>query len=83
MDVGRLANIEVSILFGNYLNGNSRLNSSNLPLSLSAFLQFRHLLSLYRRSNNLLSKNDVSDFTGCQRRNVDTVTLAEVLQSKW
>lgn len=63
----------------NSSDGNSRLNSRNLPLCFSALLQFRHLLALYRGSNNLLSKDDVTDFTGCQRGDVDTVTLAKVL----
>jgi len=82
MNVSRLANNEISETSSNYSDGNSRLNSRNLPLGFSALLQFRHLLALYRGSNNLLSKNDVADFTGCQRRNVDAVTLAEVLRSK-
>ena len=66
MDVGRLANINISRASSNYFDGNSRLNSRNLPLGFSSLLQFRHLLALYRGSNNLLSKNDVADFTGCQ-----------------
>lgn len=79
MDVCRLANIKMSKTSNNYFDGDSRLDSRDLALGFSTLLQFRHLLSLYRGSNNLLSKNDVADLTGRQRRNVDTVTFAEVL----
>lgn len=66
VNVGRLADIKMSRVSNNYFDGNSRLDSRDLPLSFSALLQFRHLLALYRGSNDLLSKNDVADLTGRQ-----------------
>lgn len=79
MNVGRLANMKINRKSNNCFDGGSRLNSCNLSLGFGAFLQFRHLLTLYRGSNYLLSKNDVADLTGCQRRNVDTVTFTKIL----
>lgn len=57
----------------------SRLNGSNLSLSIRALFKLSHLLPLYRRSSNFLTKNDVSDFTTRQRCDIDTVPLSEVL----
>lgn len=79
MNISRLANLRMSKTSDTNFDNNSRLDSRDLPLSFSALLQFRHLLALYGGSNDLLSKNDVADLTGRQRRNVDTVTFPEVL----
>lgn len=79
MNVGRLANIKISKTSYRSFDISSRLYCCNLPLGFSPFLQFRHLLALHRGSDNFLSKNNVADFASCQRRNVNAVTLAEVL----
>ena len=66
MNVGCLSDNDVNRTSNDYFDGNSRLNSRNLALGFSALLQFRHLLTLHRRGDNLLSENDVADFAGCQ-----------------
>lgn len=65
MNIGRLAEFNIRFFFYSYSN-NLRLNGRDLPLCFGTLLQFRHLLALYRRSDNLLSKNDVTNFAGRQ-----------------
>ena len=60
--------------------GGLRLHCGDLALSLSALLELGHLLTLHRRCCNFLSKNDITNLTRGQRRNIDAVPLAEVLQ---
>jgi hypothetical protein len=57
----------------------SRLNSCDLTLRLRAFFQLRHLLTWLRRCRNFVTENNVSDFAGGQRHDIDTVALAEIL----
>lgn len=59
-----------------------RLDSSDLALSFRTLLELCHLLSLNRWRSNLLTENDVSDFTGSQRSNIDAVALAEILYKR-
>lgn len=65
MNVSRLANVEISCI-SDHFDDDSRLNSCNLSLGFGSLLQFCHLLTLYRGSNNLLSKYDVADLAGRQ-----------------
>jgi hypothetical protein len=51
-----------------------RWNSSRL----NSF-QLRHLLTWLRRCRHFLTENNVSDFAGGQRHDIDTVALAEIL----
>ena len=60
--------------------GRLRLNSSNLVLRLGVLLQLSHLLTLNRRRRDLLTKDDITDLASGERRDVDTVALAEVLR---
>lgn len=62
--------------------GRLRLDSSDLTLGFCTLLELCHLLPLDRRCGDLLTKNDITDFASCQRGNVDTVPLAEVLNNK-
>lgn len=63
-------------------SGDKRLHCGDLSLSLRALLQLSHLLALHRGRRNLLAKNNVTDFTGRERSNIDAITLAEVLKDK-
>lgn len=60
--------------------GGLRLDGSDLTLSLGTLLQLRHLLALYGRCRDLLTEDDVTDLTGGERGDVDTVPFAEILQ---
>ena len=55
------------------------LDSGDLALSLCTLLELRHLLSLYGRCGDFLTQDDVTNLTGGERRNIDTVTFTEVL----
>jgi hypothetical protein len=59
--------------------GGLSLHSGDLTLRLITLLKFGHLLALYGGSGNLLTKNDVANFTRSQGRDVDAVPLAEIL----
>lgn len=59
--------------------GGLSLHSGDLTLRLVTLLKLSHLLALYGGSGNLLTKNDDTNFTGSQGRDVDTVPLAEIL----
>lgn len=58
--------------------GGLSLHSGN-TLRLITLFKLSHLLALYGGSGNLLTKNDVTNFTRSQGRDVDTVPLAEIL----
>lgn len=59
--------------------GGLRLDSSNLALCFCTLLKLGHLLTLNRRSSDLLTEDDVTNFASSQRCYVDAVPLAKVL----
>ena len=59
-----------------------RLNSSNLVLRLGVLLEFSHLLTLNRRSRDLLTEDNITDLASGERRDVDTVALSEVREDE-
>jgi len=62
--------------------GRLRLHSGDLALRTGALLKLSHLLALYGQSSDLLTEDDITNFTGSQRRDADAVPLAEVSQDK-
>jgi hypothetical protein len=58
--------------------GHLRLNSGNLILSRSAFLEFSHLLPLNGWGGNFLTENDIPNFRRSQRGNIDAISFAKI-----
>ena len=60
VDIGCLAT-EILALLERVVCINSRLNCGDLALCISALLKFHHLLSLHRRCDNFLTKDNVTN----------------------
>lgn len=58
--------------------GGLRLHCSDLALSLRRLLQLGHLLTLDGGRSDLLAKDDVPNLAGCERGDVDAISLAKV-----
>ena len=56
-----------------------RLDGGNLTLRFGRLLEGGHLLTLFRRRGDLLTKNDITDFAGSERSDIDTVSFSEIL----